>query len=132
MERDDEGNDLSIAFESNAIRIIQQRYPDASEALCRRLGESVSIRRKRVLYSRRHQEKRAKRVLSPDQQVVAFDIPNISLFPLDQNAVIQETSATPEPLPEETPIAMSVRPSETAASIPDSDAQSAVACKTVL
>ncbi|KAH8746853.1 hypothetical protein F5882DRAFT_492142, partial [Hyaloscypha sp. PMI_1271] len=57
VERDDEGNDVNMVYQENVTRIIQQLYPDASNTLCKRLGESISLRRKRVLYSRRHQAK---------------------------------------------------------------------------
>jgi len=126
VERDEDGNDLSVTFESNAIRIIQQRYPDASEPLCRRLGESVSLRRKRVLYSRKHQVKLAKRI---PLLVPAPIIPDRPLLPrILEDPVPQETLLAAEPLPEvPVTIALSVGPSETAASVPDSDVQSTIA-----
>lgn len=128
VERDEDGNDLSIPFESNAIRIIRQRYPDASEILCRRLGKSVSLRRKRVLYNRRHQVKLAKKVPIPDQAIVGPENPYVPLPPLIvDKSTLEEISGATEPLPEEPVIAKSVRPSETAASVPDSDVQSTIA-----
>jgi hypothetical protein len=128
VERDEDGNDLSVAFESNVFRIIRQRYPDASEPLCRRLGESVSLRRKRILYNRWHQEKLAKRGPVLDQALVATENP-CGPLPLRtvETPAPQEISMAVEPSPEEPVIALSVRSSETAASVPDSDVQSAIA-----
>ena len=129
VERDEDGNDLSVTFESNVFRIIQQRYPDASEPLCRRLGESVSLRRKRILYSRKHQVKLARRVPLLDPAPVLPKKPDSPLLPRTlENLATQDTSlTTEEPLLEVPAIALSVGPSETAASVPDSDVQSTVA-----
>lgn len=128
IDRDEDGNNLSVAFESNAFRIIQQRYPDASESLCRRLGESVSLRRRRILYNRRHQVKLAKRVPVLNQAPVALGNPCDLLPPRAvENHGPHEISMATGPLPEESVIALSVRPSETAASVPDSDVQSTIA-----
>jgi hypothetical protein len=128
VERDEDGNDLSAAFESNVFHIIRQFYPEACEKLCRRLGESVSLRRKRVLYNRSHQVKLARRVPVPDQATVAPENLHAPLLPRKlETSTPQEISMAIETLLEEPVIAMSVGPSETAASLPDSDAQSTIA-----
>jgi hypothetical protein len=122
VERDDEGNDINFVFQENVTRIIQQRYPDASKAVCERLGESISLRRRRVLYSRRHQAKLAVRpqVLAPAPRVLPAVVPDINPQILP---ITSDHTPIPHPLPQPAPVAMSVRPSETAASIPDSDTQ---------
>ncbi|KAF4627635.1 hypothetical protein G7Y89_g10517 [Cudoniella acicularis] len=58
-EKDENGNDKSQAFELYATRIVQHRYKNASEGLCKLLGASMSLRRKRFLYFKRHQQKLA-------------------------------------------------------------------------
>lgn len=120
IEKDDEGKNINFVFQENVTRIIQQRFPDASKEVCERLGESISLRRRRVLYSRRHQVKLAvkPRVPAPAQgipRIVIQDITPQTLPTISYHAVLAE------PLPEPAPIAMSVRPSETDPSIPDSD-----------
>jgi hypothetical protein len=119
VERDEDGNDLSATFESNALRIIRQFYPNASETLCRRLGESVSLRRKRILYNRRHQVKLARRVPVPDQAIVALENPHAPLLP--------RTVETPTPREISITIETLLGPSKTAASVPDSDVQLTIA-----
>jgi hypothetical protein len=119
VERDDEGKDINSVFQENVTRIIQQRYHNASKAVCERLGESISLRRRRVLYSRRHQVKLAVRpqLPAPAQRVIPVVVPDIipqTLPVIPDHAPILQQFA---------PVAMSVRPSETAASIPDSDTQ---------
>lgn len=119
VERDDEGKDISTVFQENVTRIIQQRYPDASKAVCERLGESVTLRRRRVLYSRRHQ---AKLAIRPQvRKVLPAVVPHI--IPQTFLPITLDHTPIPQPSPEPAPIAMSVRPSETAASVPDSDTQ---------
>jgi hypothetical protein len=122
VERDDEGKDINSVFQENVTRIIQQRYPDASKAVCERLGESISLRRRRVLYSRRHQLKLAVKpqLPAPAQRVIPVVMPDIIPQTLP---VTPDHSPIPQSLPQFVPVAMSVRPSETAASIPDSDTQ---------
>lgn len=123
IERDEEGNDLSQAFETNAVRIIQQMYGAASESLCRQLGHSVSLRRKRILYYRRHQTKLARGIPKTAQHSIPEIVGNINTQPLPPMPTIIESTATPLPPAAEIPIAPSVHPSETAASVPDSDTQ---------
>jgi hypothetical protein len=95
---------------------------------CRRLGELVSLRRKRVLYNRRHQVKLAGRVPVPDQAIVAPENPYAPLLPRTaETPTPQEISTAIEPLPEEPVIIMSVGPSETAALVLDSDVQLTIA-----
>jgi hypothetical protein len=122
VERDDEGNDVNMVYLENVTQTIQQNYPDASSTLCRRLGESISLRRKRVLYSRRHQAKLITRpqITVPNPQILPRDIPEP--FPQSMEPSL-ERSNVPQPAQEPAPIAMGDLPSETAPSIPDSDKQ---------
>jgi len=120
VERDDEGEDVNGVFQENVTRIIQQRYPDANKAVCKRLGESTSIRRRRVLYSRRHQVRLAVGSHFPAsaQRIVPIVVPD----PVPETLpVTPDYTSIPQPFPQPAPVATSMRPSETAASIPESD-----------
>jgi hypothetical protein len=121
VERDDEGKNINFVFQENVTRIIRQRFPDASQEVCARLGESISIRRRRVLYCRRHQVKLAikPQVPAPLRRVLPIDVQDI----IETLPAASNHGPRTEPLPEPAPIAMSVRPSETDPSIPDSDTQ---------
>jgi hypothetical protein len=79
IEKDEEGENINIVFQENITRIIKLRFPDASEALCEKLEESISLRRRRVLYSRRHQVKLAvkPRVPAPIQRIIPVVLPDI-------------------------------------------------------
>lgn len=120
VERDEEGNNINSVFRENVTRALQYRFPEASKAVCEQLGESISLRRRRVLYSRRHQVKLAVKPHIP----VPTQVPVPVIVP-DSNPVSVPVTSDPTPidraLSEPTPVAMSVHPSETAASIPDSD-----------
>jgi hypothetical protein len=58
-EKDEHGNDKGHAFELYATQIVQHRHKNASEGLCKLLGTSMSLRRKRFLYFKRHQRRLA-------------------------------------------------------------------------
>ncbi|KAH9205836.1 hypothetical protein DL95DRAFT_417067 [Leptodontidium sp. 2 PMI_412] len=58
-EKDEHGNDKGHIFELYATQIVQHRHKNASEGLCKLLGASMSLRRKRFLYFKRHQQKLA-------------------------------------------------------------------------
>jgi hypothetical protein len=125
VERDDEGNDISMVYQENVTRIIRQLYPDASSTLCTRLGESISLRRKRILYSRRHQAKLIIRpqITAPSRQILPKDVPEP--FPRPMELSLEQSNA-PQLAQEPAPITMNDRPSETAPSIPDSDKQGSI------
>ncbi|RDW75444.1 hypothetical protein BP6252_06586 [Coleophoma cylindrospora] len=130
IERDREGNDLSTAFEDNATRIIQSRYPDASGALCRRLGQSVALRRKVILYSRGHQVELASRIRIPGSQVAAVNVQTLMVQQPMQSVTYSKESPIPKispTFPGGIPNVISVRLSEKATSLPESHAQSTTA-----
>lgn len=54
---DDEGNDCEAAFEEYARKIVKRRCPVASEELTSKIVRSITVRRKRFLYRRSHQDK---------------------------------------------------------------------------
>lgn len=55
--RDEYGNDVGEQFAEFALRWISHQFPDAAPELCRRLANSVTLRRKRFLYRQSHQMK---------------------------------------------------------------------------
>lgn len=122
IEKDDEGKNINFVFQENVTRIIQQRFPDASQEVCQRLGGSISLRRRRILYSRRHQVKLAVKPQAPEPAQRVFPVVTQDIIPQTQSASPYLAPLT-EPLPEPAPISISLRPSETDPSIPDSDTQ---------
>ncbi|CZR56493.1 uncharacterized protein PAC_06381 [Phialocephala subalpina] len=71
--RDEDGNDTTSMFRQFALDLVRSKHRGASEALCERLAESILLRRRRFLYSAKHQE-----TLSHDAQSgqASTDVPS--------------------------------------------------------
>jgi hypothetical protein len=55
IARDVEGNDITSIFESYAVSLVKARHSNASDALRKRLGAAMLLRRRRFLYRQRGQ-----------------------------------------------------------------------------
>ena len=65
IEKDDDGYNISPDVERQAIRMVQYKFNDAGKSICELLGISISLRRNRFLYRRRHQAKLASKRTAP-------------------------------------------------------------------
>lgn len=66
---DEEGNDIDQPFAEFAFQFITHRFPEGPEPLRRRLARGITVRRKRFLYRRNHQQKlSAKTVVVPSKE----------------------------------------------------------------
>ena len=72
IEKDDEGNIISVDFEKHAIRMVQYRFNNATESICELLVICISLRRNRFLYRKRHQEKLAAKRRAPKSPEIAY------------------------------------------------------------
>ena len=88
IERDEDGHDVSPMFEDYFRCFIRNRHKDVSRAICERLVKGALLRRKRIIYSKRHQMKLARTAPSFRQKDGLTQKPEI-------RETIQETVAAP-------------------------------------
>ena len=76
IEKDDDGCNISPHLERQAIRMVQYKFNDADRSICELLGISISLRRNRFLYRRRHQAKLASKRTAPRAPSIGTTIDN--------------------------------------------------------
>jgi hypothetical protein len=54
---DDDGNEYEKEFEDFAAQMVKHRFPSTNVSLVAKLAKSITLRRKRFLYRRHHQDK---------------------------------------------------------------------------
>lgn len=57
VEKDENGNDLSVLFERYVLQRIVHHYPKLSPRIAERLSRAIGRRRRQFMYQRRHREK---------------------------------------------------------------------------
>lgn len=129
IEKDEEGNDLSVLFEQYVLQRIVHHYPELSPRIAERLSRAIGRRRRQFMYQRRHREKlgrapRGERQSATLTQIVETDnlkssVPNEAAVSISEayvttglersvfhHSILSETTATqyvPRPEQPQTP-----------------------------
>lgn len=93
VERDEEGNDLSVEFEKYAAQKIKFTFKEINEQLCERLAGAIALRRRRFQYRKSHQKKLEYSVYRPAPVSTVVPQKQISLLATaTENKSLQATT----------------------------------------
>jgi hypothetical protein len=93
-EVNEQGVNLTSKFKILANRIMDFKFPDATETLRANLAETINVRRRQFLYSKHHQENLSKKSAAPEVKISPFAVsPDLSQATTkrDKNDNISET-----------------------------------------